>query len=639
LDDTGHLWVADSVNNRVLRYDNAAAKADGADADGVLGQPNFTSTTAATTQSGMDNVAGVAGDASGRLYVSEADNNRILIFNDAVNKANGANADNVLGQTDFTTGTCNTGGRSASTLCLPTRTFYSSLAADVLLQADWSNHRVLMYGTADALSAVKSVAPNTGIEPDDVVTYTVYLRNIGSGNADSVVFTDTLPAEVDFAYWVENPAASVANDEITWNGTVTATSAITFTFAVTYTGAAADSVVNTAEFSSTTQTGSADATFTVEPPPIRITAVYTNFDSTNTQLFQLNGDAALSGDRLELAVAPFVEAYGSAWWQRRVTLQDDRSFSSYFSFQISNPGNGGADGLVFAIQTESSSAGGSGGGMGYGGITNSVGIEFDIFQNVEYGDPAGHHVGLDTNGSVTSLKTANPPASLLSGIWHVWVNYDGPSDALEVRMNQNNSARPASATLTDTIDLESVFGSDVYVGFTAAAGWAYADHEVLSFYFNNDYLPGGITPDTQTYEWTPFQVDLTASPSSIPADGAATSTITATVRDVDDSLMAGETVSFTTDLGTVSPESGVTDASGVATTTLTAGTTPTTTTVRGSVVGGAYGEDQVALTMGYVYYYPLIFKDCVVVAPEGSAQRLLKLDSLRSWFIGHFGHR
>ena len=57
VDSGGRLWVADAGNHRVLRYDNASTKANGADADSVLGQPNMNSSVSATTQSGMNSPA------------------------------------------------------------------------------------------------------------------------------------------------------------------------------------------------------------------------------------------------------------------------------------------------------------------------------------------------------------------------------------------------------------------------------------------------------------------------------------------------------------------------------------------------------------------------------------------------------
>jgi len=108
VDSSGNLWMADRCNARVLRFDNAAAKADGANADGVLGQANFTSDGIATTQSGMNTPISVLVDGSGNLYVHDLNHSRVLIFNNAAGLADGANASNVLGAPDFTTASWST---------------------------------------------------------------------------------------------------------------------------------------------------------------------------------------------------------------------------------------------------------------------------------------------------------------------------------------------------------------------------------------------------------------------------------------------------------------------------------------------------------------------------------------------------
>ena len=162
MDTSGRLWVADYNNSRVLRFDNAASKANGANADGVLGQTNFTSYSFSTTRNGMDEPTGVTADnASGRLYVGDYRNNRILVFNAAAGLANGANASYVLGQTNFTTGTPNTGGLSATTLDQPDNIFYDQ-AAKVLWVADGNNNRVLIYGNPFTTLSTTSTAAYDG---------------------------------------------------------------------------------------------------------------------------------------------------------------------------------------------------------------------------------------------------------------------------------------------------------------------------------------------------------------------------------------------------------------------------------------------------------------------------------------------
>jgi len=95
------LWVCDRQFNRVLRFDSAATKPNGANADGVLGQSDFTSSTYGTTPSTFHQPFGVCADGKGNLYVSDQLNNRVVIFLSAANKSNGADADNVLGQSSF----------------------------------------------------------------------------------------------------------------------------------------------------------------------------------------------------------------------------------------------------------------------------------------------------------------------------------------------------------------------------------------------------------------------------------------------------------------------------------------------------------------------------------------------------------
>jgi sugar lactone lactonase YvrE len=102
VDGSGNLWVVDGGNARVLRFNNASSLADGSAADGVLGQSDFVTGDTGLSDSEFNAPGGIAIDPSGNLFVSDTGNSRVLVFFDAVNAANGAAASRVLGQEDFT---------------------------------------------------------------------------------------------------------------------------------------------------------------------------------------------------------------------------------------------------------------------------------------------------------------------------------------------------------------------------------------------------------------------------------------------------------------------------------------------------------------------------------------------------------
>jgi sugar lactone lactonase YvrE len=100
----GTLWVSDCYNNRILKFNNAhLASTDSPNADGVLGQTDYTSKTSGISASKFNYAGCLSIDASGNMWVTDGQNNRALKFNDVNNKANGGNADLVLGQPNFTT--------------------------------------------------------------------------------------------------------------------------------------------------------------------------------------------------------------------------------------------------------------------------------------------------------------------------------------------------------------------------------------------------------------------------------------------------------------------------------------------------------------------------------------------------------
>lgn len=98
LDADGNLWLVDQGNNRVLEY--KAPFSTGQSASIVIGQPNFTSSTSATTATGMNSPYGITFDGSGNLWVSDNRNLRVLEF--TLPFSSGQAASLVLGQPNFT---------------------------------------------------------------------------------------------------------------------------------------------------------------------------------------------------------------------------------------------------------------------------------------------------------------------------------------------------------------------------------------------------------------------------------------------------------------------------------------------------------------------------------------------------------
>ena len=179
LDASGRLWVSDYVNNRVLRFDNASSKATGSAADGVLGQLNFTTNGSGTTAGKMNGPVGVFVDAAGRLWVTDRLNHRVLRLDNAATKANGANADGVLGQPDFTTGTS---GLSATRMNRPMGV-YADTAGRLWVCED-NNNRAIRF---DAAATKPNGAAADGVlgQPD-FVTNTINASRNGVGNLRGV---------------------------------------------------------------------------------------------------------------------------------------------------------------------------------------------------------------------------------------------------------------------------------------------------------------------------------------------------------------------------------------------------------------------------------------------------------------------
>ena len=264
-------------------------------------------------------------------------------------------------------------------------------------------------------------------------------------------------------------------------------------------------------------------------------------------------------------------------------------------FLGTKPYSVGADGICFAFQQQSTSAGSLGGGLGYGGITPSVAVEFDTYQNGW--DPAYCHTAIEKNGDVdhtdgsgnqlaapVQLDPANP--NLPDGNWHnMEIIWDPTTKTISVYYD-------CSLRITYTGDIvndPTIFNGNpnVYWGFTAGTGGAENLQEicVTKSYLNNlrDTLVCNGNPVTftstggTTYGWAPAAGLNTTTGATV----IATPTVTTTY-----------TVTITNSCGLISTESATVRVSNTV-------LTPSNTT---STCGNANGTASVSTTGGIIPY-------------------------------------
>ena len=133
--------------------------------------------------------------------------------------------------------------------------------------------------------------------------------------------------------------------------------------------------------------------------------IFEHFNETN-----IADISAACGPALRLTGASDL-LRGAAWYRRPQDVAE--GFVTTFRYRITEPStrcnvlndvhrhcvSRGADGFAFVIQGQGIGALGDGGlGLGYGGIENSLAIEFDTFFNHEVLDPFSSHVSIHTRG-------------------------------------------------------------------------------------------------------------------------------------------------------------------------------------------------------------------------------------------------
>ncbi|MBB1284713.1 PKD domain-containing protein [Flavisolibacter sp. BT320] len=186
----------------------------------------------------------------------------------------------------------------------------------------------------------------------------------------------------------------------------------------------------------------------------------------------LNGSAQKVSCNCYTLTDERINQSGSVWNSNKIDLS--QSFDFWFTVFLGCRDAVGADGIVFILQPVSTSVGTTGAGMGFEGVSPSVGIALDTWQNLNQNDPDFDHISMQLNGSINHAgDLAGPVAASIASNniedcqWH------------KLRIKWNAVTKTLTAyfdnvlRLEKTIDLVStVFNNDpaVYWGFSGGTG-------------------------------------------------------------------------------------------------------------------------------------------------------------------------
>jgi hypothetical protein len=186
-----------------------------------------------------------------------------------------------------------------------------------------------------------------------------------------------------------------------------------------------------------------------------------DYDFINWSQFKSNtallNNATFIGSDLRLTLSQGGQA-GNAYYKQPFYVVDDSNslidWSMYMRFSMG--GGNRADGLGFIMQSNTTDFGGGGGGIGYAGIPNSIGVMCDTYQNP--GDINNNHVELDVNGNVSGSLVVATPTFDLAGptepgpMRYMWIDYIGGVFKIFV---SDNGSKPGSPLITQALDIRN----------------------------------------------------------------------------------------------------------------------------------------------------------------------------------------
>ncbi|MEO7524379.1 MAG: gliding motility-associated C-terminal domain-containing protein, partial [Ferruginibacter sp.] len=196
------------------------------------------------------------------------------------------------------------------------------------------------------------------------------------------------------------------------------------------------------------------------------------------QTYTVNGNASQDDCHTYTVTNPQSGQSGSVWNNIKIDLS--QSFNFLFDIYLGSIDANGADGMAFVLQPISTSIGVTGNGLGFGGVTPSIGVTLDTYQNsMPDSDPVSDHIGIQRNGDLDHLSANNlaGPVQIIDGVDNA---EDGQWHAMKIVWNATSHTMEAwidgVLRVTHTEDLvATTFNNDplVYWGFTASTGLYY----------------------------------------------------------------------------------------------------------------------------------------------------------------------
>ncbi|XP_047316483.1 L-type lectin-domain containing receptor kinase VIII.1 [Impatiens glandulifera] len=265
-----------------------------------------------------------------------------------------------------------------------------------------------------------------------------------------------------------------------------------------------------------------------------------DFGTLTLNSLKLLGDSHLSNGSVRLTrdLAVPNSGAGRALYSkpvrfRRPESQNVASFTTFFSFSVTNlnPSSIGG-GIAFVISPDDQIVGDAGGYMGLmvptGDPIGVIAVEFDTLMDVEFDDINGNHVGLDLNSMISSqvsdLDTVG--VDLKSGdLINSWVDYSGLTQIFNVSVSYSN-LKPKDPLLSFKLDLNPYLSDFMFVGFSGSTQGSTEVHSIEWWSFSSSFeetsnqdssSPPPPPPPTTNLMNPDYSVSHTPPPSPSPA--------------------------------------------------------------------------------------------------------------------------